>query len=266
MLVPKLNRIHEYLWWCAKSPTALALHEQLMEKHEIVLTEQVDLHLVCPTRRIFIKPLPPYLLCHDFWIAYICGDPELYQCCVRFLLSYIWLIRTKSDLALTIDRYLIPKELTWQAWSVLVSSVLSHIETKGGASNCVNKRYLYGEIGLTRLNIISRYAPEVPGLRGYVSGYGQASMFFKRNFAWMGLVFLYLVAILTAMQVGLAADQLKDNARFNWASYVFAVFCILLPVTIVAALLLRHVLGFIWFSTGMMRKIREVNVDKKQNA
>lgn len=256
MLVPKLNRIHEYLWWCAQLSTALPLHEQVMEKRTITVTEQMDLHLVCQGRRIFIKPLPPYLFCHEFWKTYLCKDTELHKCCLGFLLSYVWLIRHESDLALAIENHLVPKELSWNTWTIFVASLLSYIGTKAGLNNCVNKRYLYGEIKLTRLNVVSRYAPEVPGLKGYVHGYGQVGTFFKRNFEWMGLGFLYLVAILTAMQVGLAADHLKDNASFNWASYVFAVFCILLPVTIVAVLLLRHALGFFWFSFGWMRKVQ----------
>jgi uncharacterized membrane protein YhaH (DUF805 family) len=89
-------------------------------------------------------------------------------------------------------------------------------------------------------------------------------MFFKRNFAWMGLGFLYLVAILTSMQVGLAAAPLKDNRSFNWASYVFAVFCILLPVTIVAVHIMRHAASLIWFSAGMMRGSRKYGGSKPQ--
>jgi hypothetical protein len=127
------------------------------------------------------------------------------------------------------------------------------------------QRYIYGEIRLTRLNIISRYAPEVPGLNGYVSGYGQASMFFRRNFAWMGLGFLYLIAILTAMRVGLPAQPLKDSVSFNWAPYGFAVFCILLPVTIVAVHFLRHVLHFISIFAGMMRETPKRSKKTKQS-
>lgn len=266
MLVPKLNMVHDYLWWCKKPREISPLHEQAMDHHEIVVTEQVDLHLVCPTRRIFVKPLPPYLLCHEFWTAYICADAELHECCVGFLLSYALRIRHKSDLALAAKHHLISEEITWKTWTVFVDSLLSYIESRGGAWRCINKRYLYGELKLTRLNVVSRYCRESPGIHGYLSGYGQAGMFFKRNFAWMGLGFLYLVAILTAMQVGLAAKPLQDNAGFNWASYGFAVFCILLPVTIVVVHLLRHVGAFIIFSSGMMRKSYDSTRDRKQSA
>lgn len=129
-------------------------------------------------------------LSSDFWILYICPDKELFECCVGFVLSYALRIRHESDLGVALERYLIPKDLTWKEWAIFVSSFLSHIESNGGPSKCFNKRYLYGEVRLTRLNIVSRYAPEVPNLRGYISGYGQGSMFFKRNSAWIGLAFL----------------------------------------------------------------------------
>jgi Family of unknown function (DUF6601) len=254
MLVTRLNKVHQYMWWLERLPSALPLHENLMENRNIIITEQVDLHLVCPTGIIFIKPLPPYLLYHDFWTAHICEDLELYKCCAGFLLSYVWRIRNESDLALALEYRLVPRELTWRAWSLFVASFLSHVEAKGGASNCVNKRYMYGELKLTRLQIVRRQAPDVFGLEIHVNRYDAVSTFFKRKFAWMGLAFLYLVAILTAMQVGLAVDQLRDNSSFNWASYAFAVFCILLPIMIVAVHLLRHAISFLYFSAGMMRE------------
>jgi len=268
MLVPKLEKVHMYLWWCERTPGTPPLHEKLMGNHEIVVTEDADLHLVCfsSRRRTLFKPLPRYLFCHEIWTSHICPDAELYMCCTGFLLSYAWRIRHESDLAIAIDHRLVPKELTWKAWTVFVSSFLGYIEANGGPSKFIHNRYRYGELKLTRLNIVCRYAPEVAGVRGYLSGYGQASMFFQRNFAWMGLGFLYLVAILTAMQVGLAAVPLRDNSSFNWACYAFAVFCILLPVTIVAVHLLRHLASLVWFSAGMMRKGDKTDELKTQSA
>lgn len=254
LCVPSLSKPHEYLWWCARPAPAMPLHEQIMEKRTITVTEQASLHLVCPSRRIFIKPLPPYLLRHDFWAQHLCNDADLHKCGVGFLLSYAWLIRHESDLAIAEELHLVPKTISWKAWTLFVDSLLTYINCQAEPDSCVNKRYLYGEVRLPRLNIVAWYAPEMRGFKCYVKGYGQSSMFFKRNFEWMGLGFLYLVAILTAMQVGLAADHLKNNASFNRASYIFSVFCILLPVTIVAALALRHTFCLIGFSCGRMRR------------
>jgi hypothetical protein len=104
LLLPSLNHVHEYLWWCPAQPApALALHEQIMAQRTISVTEKVDLHLVCPSWRILIKPLPPFLLNYDFWIEYLCQDGELHRCGLGLLLSYIWLVRHQSDLAVRIS-------------------------------------------------------------------------------------------------------------------------------------------------------------------
>jgi hypothetical protein len=42
-----------------------------MKRREIVVTEDPRLHLVWIYDRVFIKPLPKYLLSHDFWQIYL---------------------------------------------------------------------------------------------------------------------------------------------------------------------------------------------------
>jgi len=97
----------------------------------------------------------------------------------------------------------------------------------------VNKRYHYGELGLSRLNTIYRLThildPE-HFMRGYMYGYNRYTVFFERNFGWVVTVFLYITIILTAMQVGLGTAALQQDKMFQRASYGFAVFSIVLPV------------------------------------
>jgi hypothetical protein len=133
--------------------------------------------------------------------------------------------------------------------------VLTYLNTH--PSDSINKRYYYGEIGLPGLNAIYRYSPKTRRQyfrSGYLLGYRQFSLFFKRNFAWMGLGFLYMTAILTAMQVGLAVPYLSGNATFHKASYVFAIFCIILPAAVVARLVAYHAFLLVRFSCGCMQR------------
>jgi hypothetical protein len=58
-----------------------------MEKRTITVTEQMGLHLVCQGRRLFVKPLAPYLFCHDFLTTYICENAELHSAALAFLSS-----------------------------------------------------------------------------------------------------------------------------------------------------------------------------------
>lgn len=45
---------------------------------------------------------------------------------------------------------------------------------------------------------------------------------------------IYITVVLTAIQVGLATEQLRDDARFNRASYGFTVFAIIAPLGVLS--------------------------------
>jgi hypothetical protein len=48
------------------------LHRQRVKGREIIVTEEARLHLVCiHHNRIFIKPLPRYLLSQGFWVTHL---------------------------------------------------------------------------------------------------------------------------------------------------------------------------------------------------
>ena len=98
-----------------------------MDNRHVVLTEQVGLHLVRPSKRIFLKPLPQYLLHHSFWTRYLCANEELRRCAVGFLLSYAWIIRYESDLYLAKELHLVLESLLWKDWSRFVSSLLGYV-------------------------------------------------------------------------------------------------------------------------------------------
>ncbi|KAI4173622.1 MAG: hypothetical protein LQ343_002797 [Gyalolechia ehrenbergii] len=68
LTLPWLNDIHDHLWLAGRPMSARSLHRQAMLGRAMVITEQVDLHMVRQDGRIFLKPLPDYLLSYDFWI------------------------------------------------------------------------------------------------------------------------------------------------------------------------------------------------------
>jgi len=249
--LPGLIEARPYLWCCARPQPAPALHVQIMMNRNIVVTEQPHLHLVRPHGRIFIKPLPKFLVCYDFWDQYLCQDQDVYKCAAGFLLSYIWLIRHRGGLAIAKEHRLVPSDLEWKSWVDLVDSVLQFSEFQ----NIIDPRYRYGETSLPRLNVVCRYAPDVGGFsfKPYLHGYGQGSHFFKRNFAWIGIGLLYLTVVLTAMQVDLAIPNLADSRPFDNASYGFSVFCMVLPLAMIFQVVIRH---FYWMLTFRLKIMR----------
>jgi hypothetical protein len=193
--------------------------------------------------RLFIKPLPDYILDHQIWSDTLCNNPALHASSCGFLLSYVWLLCYPSDLKIAVELGLVSSDVTWNHWTIFVDAFLSKIDTE--ALDMVNKRYWYGELRLDRLNIIYRLTHifESGLLRGYMNGYNRYAVFFERNFKWTLLVFLYITLALTAMQVGQGTSRLQQNKAFQQASYGFAVFSIVLPLVIVGVSLLL----FLWF-------------------
>jgi Co/Zn/Cd efflux system component len=73
----------------------------------------------------------------------------------------------------------------------------------------------------------------------------QYSAFFRDNFAWLASATIYIIIVLTAMQVGLATESLARNDAFQSASYGFTVFSILGPLITAALIILAFCCIFI---------------------
>jgi len=239
--VPRLNEIHGYLWLAGRPMCARPLHRQAMLGRELVITEQVDLHMVRQESRIFLKPLPEFLLSADFWTTHLCRDLDLHRCACGFLLSYVWLVCSKSDLRIAQRGGLLDSDITWEGWRSFTRTLLQSIDKT--TLEGVNKRYHYGELRLSRLNWIYRMSTNNPSLtrimRGYMYEYNQYSDFAQRNFAWVLVAFVYITIVLTAMQVGLATNRLGKSDMFQSASYGFTIFSILTSLVILTAIVLN---------------------------
>ena len=231
--VSRLNYIHEKLWLAGRQMNYRSLGQQKMMKREIIITEQTDLHLTWSESTIFVKPFPRYLGNHEFWITHLCQSEELHRIACGFLFSYTRLICRESDFNLARGLNLVP-QISWTQWRVYIQDVQRTINA--GPQSHVNHRYLYGELRLRRLNwIYSFYGrPQDRSLiLGYFYDYHSYSSFFVQNFAWIFVVFTYMITILTAMQLGFTVERLQTTRRFQDASYGFAVFSIAVPLIIV---------------------------------
>ncbi|KAL0631161.1 hypothetical protein Q9L58_009971 [Maublancomyces gigas] len=223
--VEKINCIYQHLWWAGRRGNIRALHRQIMIHRNICITECPTLHLVWYDSTIYIKPMPEYLLDWEFFNKYICPDDELFQSACGFLTSYAKLIRHKSDLTLAISTGLLPARIDWDAWCSFVPSIqkIPHRD--------INKRYIYGELRLRRLNQIYNFCK---CKLAYHSPYTQYDHYFRQNFAWLLLLFAYLTIVLTGMQVVLATPN--ATGLFKDASYWFGVGSII--IVLVGAIML----------------------------
>jgi hypothetical protein len=180
--VPRLNDIHDHLWLAGRPMPPRPLNYQVASSRAISVTEDVHLHLVWEPGRMFLKPLPRYLLNSNFWAEHlICKQPrdncscfanpktqrenpvanvdtqckrrELYKCAYGFLLSYTALIQYESDYHVAKDLHLLPDDVEWPYWRELAWELLDHSPQN---TTRVNKRYQFGELRIRRLNEIYR--------------------------------------------------------------------------------------------------------------
>lgn len=212
---------------------ARGLHRQKMMSRELCVTEQADMHMLWGDGRLYLKPLPRYLLSATFWDEKLlcknscscpddasidkttseeafCKQKQLYRSALGLLLSYTWLVQYPSDFSLARDAYLLPHGLTWEHWTEIAGKLVD-LDMR----HLANKRYQFGELRLGRVNMIYRLAFGTPGrslMRGYYYGYNEYSRFFSHNLQFLVTVFAYATIVLTAMQVGLALQD-DDGAQ-----------------------------------------------------
>ncbi|OQD68822.1 hypothetical protein PENDEC_c030G01277 [Penicillium decumbens] len=238
-----LISVFGWLWVAGRPMPPRPLHYQLLLSREILVTEQMDMHLVWTTGRIFLKPVPRFLLEPHFWNRYLCcgqvcrcieiagvkGAPKCPpkmagRCALGFLFSYVALISHESDFLIAKEKHLIPEEVKWSGWRTFVEQLdPKHIYPK------IGPRFIYGELRLSRLNKIYILSQR-PFLRGYMAHWHQYGSFFQDNFAWLASATVYIAIVLTAMQVGLATNALGKSDIFQSVSYGFTLFSILVPL------------------------------------
>lgn len=230
---------------------ARSLHQQRMLDRQIVITEQADLHLLWTHTNILIKPLQMFLLDYQFWLDHICLNQALHASACGFILSYAWLVCHQSDFKIAMECGLLPSQLQWSQWTEFIDDFLSHVDhVDHEAFGQVNKRYRYGELRLGKLNHVYRFYPAFRGrflLDGYLCRHDSYRVFFRRNFAWILVGFVYITIILQGLQVGLETDKLGQSERFQKLAYGFTMFS-LVAAAAVAALIVVSFLSLLSYS------------------
>jgi hypothetical protein len=268
--IRRLNKIQRWLWVAGSTVPPQPLHIHLVMGREVIIHESMDMHLVWTTGKIFIKPLPLFLLEPTVWKEFLCcQDPctcmsqvadsgetvkycerrELYKCALGFLYSYAALIRHESDFILAKERHLLPGHISWFNWNLFIRELdIEHIYPG------IDPRFHHRDLRLSRLNYI--YYVTQGSLDGYAHRYNRYSDFFRSHLAWMTAATVYVAIVLTAMQVGLATEKLGENTLFHSASYGFTVFALLAPLVCVGVVFLVFVFLLVYNTTQTLRVVR----------
>lgn len=210
---------HLWLMTTPSSANINSLHRQKVKGREIIVTEDPRLHLIWIHDRIFIKPLPIYLLSHAFWGIFLPHRSSIQEdrpdfvkkAALGYLRTYTHLIRHQSDfiIAQQENLRLIPPDVDWTQFCHFISEV-SKIQDAD-----VSGRYHYGELRLTRLNF---YAKFLLHKFQYEQVHGQYGDYFSRLYGPLLFVFAIASTILNSMQVEMAADQARNRPSVSMGS------------------------------------------------
>ena len=164
---PDLEIMAPYMWMLSTQSSANVspIHHQHVKGRQVIVTEDPRLHIVWIYNRIFIKPIPYYLLSHAFWECYLL-DPAsplgeyrdlVKRSALGYLRTWIWLIKYESDFVMAQESKpaLIPRNVTWYQFSAFLEQISVIADEE------VTQRYHYGELRLTRLNFYGKVSPFV---------------------------------------------------------------------------------------------------------
>ncbi|KAH8171329.1 subtilisin-like serine protease [Sarocladium implicatum] len=192
------------------------LHRQLVKRRTIFVTEDPRLHLVWICDRIFIKPLPRYILSYDFWRDDLDGKEkaDLRRDILGYLRTYIHLVCYESDFRIAQDDklQLLPKNITWEQWCRFREDLACITDDD------VCMRYHYGELRLTRLNF---YAPFFLGKTHFQRVDYQYGEYFAQFYAPVLFVLAVVSVVLSSLQVTVEVEDVL-SAKSRRAMSAFA--------------------------------------------
>ncbi|GAM83854.1 hypothetical protein ANO11243_018440 [Dothideomycetidae sp. 11243] len=219
-----------------------ALHRHALRRRTLVVMEDPNLHLLHEHDRIFIKPLPPYLLSYSFWETYMAHplffppDENTQDTVTRIvtaglglLRTYNYLIRHKSDFQIAQDHSLglIPGDVSWDDWCAF-SMRFGQIH-----SNVVSSRYKFGELNL--LTIKHKSFP-LFGTWSFLPSVKDVVMQSLPNYLF---IFAGVSVSLDAMQVivGARSTTFSGSKLYQYCVYAFlALSSLLLLIAITAGM------------------------------
>lgn len=259
----RLDEIRSYLWLAGLPNCARPLHRQRLLGREIVITEDPNEHLIWHRTRIFIKPLPIFLLDLDCWTRKICKSRQLHEAACGLLLSYAWLVGHESDLRIAHEKGLLPEFIDFTTWTELINEFLENIHLQSLSG--VSPRYQYGELRLSRLNKIYRVTRFTwrDSVRGYMSTSTWCQDFVNRNFAWLLAVFAFMSVALSAMQVVLAGTS--HGKAFENACYGFSIAVLFLVAGTVLVVFLIWAILFVYYLHSARMNNRRVMQERKDS-
>lgn len=217
----------------------MSLHHQYAHDREVKIDEHPCLHLVWYYERIYVKPVPAYFYCAAFWEYIANTQPEVYRASLGFMRSYFYLIQYEVDFALACEKKLIPKKSngkfpTYEEWYDFIEPFKQVHDIQ------VPKRYHYGELRLSRLNMAAAFFKRK---LAFFHIYPQWGSFLTHSLAPLLTIFAICSVVLNSMQVSLQALDLNLPEDHSWPKWKAASVWFPIVVTILIAAVIILALG-----------------------
>jgi hypothetical protein len=171
------------------------------------------MHCVWTENTIFLKPIPAYLCSFAFWEYLL--DPandsdekeereRLRATALGFLRTYAMLVQRRSDFNFSVRNDLLPAAVEFEDFVRFISSFDNVPDSQ------ISIRWRFGELILEALNFHSLINLRRYHLNRFESRY---SSYFQRFFPVVLFMFALFSVVLSAMQVILGAQQLKEGTQ-----------------------------------------------------
>ncbi|PVF94181.1 hypothetical protein CPB86DRAFT_789290 [Serendipita vermifera] len=213
-----LNHLHRWLWLAGlPAKYTRPLHQHKVLRRDIIITEQMRLHLTWIDDIVFLKPIPRALLNYQFFHDHVCSDEDIYSRVMGFLYTYLRSIRHESDFDIAVQHKLLP-HTTWEKWLAFTRDFPEPPNQRQGT------RWDFGELRIWRLNIIARVL-YFRLLRGWITLTRDTGVYFTGFFALIAALFAVLSVTLSAFQVAMTPDWTASGVES--AGYWVAIVCLI---------------------------------------
>ena len=238
---PLLDELFDHLWLVARKESNHidSLHYQVVKGRAIVLNEEAKMHLLWAEDKIHIKPIPQYLLDYHFWKHCLGMQSQAAKhwrtVASGFLRSYAYLICNRSDLEFAKEKFLIPKDIDWEAWNFFIA----YFRRVG--DDDVAKRYLYGQMRLSRLDTVVRwYRPRGKDtIWFYEPPYWSTGPYLRSFTASLAFSLASISLVLSSMQL-----MLNAGTKTGLTAHTFSRFAVFVLVAIVSSWFLIFAVPF----------------------
>ncbi|EJU01767.1 hypothetical protein DACRYDRAFT_27921, partial [Dacryopinax primogenitus] len=219
------------------------LHLHRAFGHSIILSEDPQQHLLWYRLKnaIFIKPLPPCLLHHDFYHLHLLQPQSVPSpvilSAIGLLASWLQLVQHPSDLRIAHELFLLPAELDWPAWLTFTRA----LDPRGTLSTLeLGNRYDLGEVLSVRISLklffsklffprSSVLGQDGGALRSTQWAKGQTTSFSPHMIGVLIFIFAFFQTTLSAFQVivGYSGAQQRVLDTSYWFANVVLFICAL---------------------------------------